>query len=334
MAVRGARRVAGSVARRGARAARLGVVVAAAIACSIYGSSAVADGSAPASATYARQVAITIDDVPRGDDGGPNTLAAERAMTAKLLRPLREQRIPVIGFVNAARHNEGPQALQEILGLWLAAGADLGNHTATHPDIDAMPLADFEADILAGEPPLRAALAAHGGSLRYFRHPFLHTGATAEDKAGLQRFLDAHGYIVAPVTIDDADYAFAALYQRSADRARVQREYLPYMESVVAFFERRSVEVFGREIPQVLLIHASQLNADYMPRLLEMFRRRGYAFVPLSQALADPAYATPESFVGKGGFSWMHRWSMAKGMPNSGEPEAPEWVTRGFAALR
>jgi hypothetical protein len=65
-----------------------------------------------------------------------------------------------------------------------------------------------------------------------------------------------------------------------------------------------------------------------------MFRRRGYAFVSLAQALADPAYSTPEHFVGRGGFSWMHRWSMARGMADRGEPEAPAWVMRGFAALQ
>ena len=72
------------------------------------------------------------------------------------------------------------------------------------------------------------------------------------------------------------------------------------MESVVAFFEQRAVEVVGREIPQILLIHASQLNADLMPDLLAMFKRRGYSFVTLRQALADPAYSLPESYVGEG----------------------------------
>ena len=66
---------------------------------------------------------------------------------------------------------------------------------------------------------------------------------------------------------------------------QVRREYIPYMESVVAFFEQRSLEVLGHEPPQILLMHASQLNADLMPELLAMFRRRGYHFVTLSQAL-------------------------------------------------
>jgi peptidoglycan/xylan/chitin deacetylase (PgdA/CDA1 family) len=272
-------------------------------------------------------VAITIDDLPRGGDGGPRTLAAIRAMTERLLQPFREQKVPVIGFVNAGRAiGSNPRALRQILDLWLDAGADLGNHTYSHIDINKVSLEQYTDDIVKGEPLLRDALAAHGKQLRYFRHPYLFTGPTPEIKRGLQTFLDQHGYRVAPVTFDDDDYLFASLYTRPEYKARVEREYVPYMETVVAFFEQRSVEVAGREFPQVLLIHASQLNADQMPALLAMFRRRGYSFVTLGEALADPVYSLPDEVAVRGGWSWIHRWSKTKGMAPKGEPEAPQWV--------
>ena len=112
----------------------------------------------------------------------------------------------------------------------------------------------------------------------------------------MQQFLEQHGYRVAPVTLDNSDYEYAALYTRPQYRDRVRREYVPYMESIVQFFEQRSVEVLGREIPQILLIHASQLNADLMPELLGMLRRRGYTFVSLREALADEAYRLPDEY--------------------------------------
>jgi peptidoglycan-N-acetylglucosamine deacetylase len=183
-----------------------------------------------------------------------------------------------------------------------------------------------------GEPILRAALAARGRTLRYYRHPFLHTGPTPEIKQGLQAFLDRQGYRVAPVTLDNADYLFAAAYSRPQHRERVRREYVPYMESVVAFFEARSVEVVGRDIPHVLLLHANELNADLVPDLLAMFQRRGYTFVSLEHALADEAYRLPEEYAGRSGFSWIHRWSRTKGMPPRGEPDPPAWAQEAFAA--
>src|SRR5262252_361534 len=164
-------------------------------------------------------VAITIDDLPRSGDGGPRDFAAVRDLTQHLLAPFREQRIPVIGFVNEGRRVEfGPDGLREVLDVWLDAGADLGNHSYSHLDVNRVPLADFTADITRGEPIVRAALAARGRTLKYFRHPFLFTGPTPEAKAGLQRFLDDHAYTVAPVTIDDADYEFATLYVRAEYR--------------------------------------------------------------------------------------------------------------------
>jgi hypothetical protein len=55
-------------------------------------------------------------------------------MTEKLLRPFREQKIPVIGFVNEGRHQLEVSGLREILDMWLDAGAELGNHSYSHPE--------------------------------------------------------------------------------------------------------------------------------------------------------------------------------------------------------
>lgn len=290
--------------------------------------------SAALAAGEGRQVAITIDDLPRGGDGGQQDLAGVRAMTAKLLRPFREQHIPVVGFVNAGRTKLEPQGLREILNLWLDAGAELGNHSNTHADINNVPLDVYTADIVRGENMIRQVLAPRGKALEFYRHPYLHTGPTQEIKKGLQEFLDQRGYRVAPVTLDNAEYAFAAAYLQPELRSRVRREYVPYMKSTVEFFEQRSVEIFGREIPQVLLIHANELNADLLPQLLDMFRSRGYRFVTLAAALADPAYQTPEGYAGRKGFSWLHRWSNTKGRAPKDEPDPPDWVTKAFEAGR
>jgi hypothetical protein len=147
-----------------------------------------------------------------------------------------------------------------------------------------------------------------------------------------QAFLDSEGYVVAPVTVDNSDYMFASLYTRSEFRERVRAAYAPYMESVVAAFEAASVALTGREFPQVLLLHANELNADLMPELLAMFRRRGYEFVTLEKALADEVYRSREEYVGRGGFSWIHRWTRTKGLPIHAEPEPTAWVAEADSA--
>jgi peptidoglycan/xylan/chitin deacetylase (PgdA/CDA1 family) len=278
--------------------------------------------SAGLAAAEGRQVAITIDDLPRGGDRGPTDLSGVRAMTQDLMRPFRERSIPVIGFVNIGRSQLDSQGMHEVLKLWLDAGAELGNHSYSHPDINNVALDVYTGDIVRGEPVIREALASRGKKLEFYRHPYLHTGPTPQIKKGLQDFLDARGYRVAPVTFDNADYAYAVAYLQ------------PELQSRVAFFEQRSVEVFGREIPQILLIHANALNAELMPQLLDMLRRRGYRFVTLDTALADPAYRSPDDYAGRNGFSWIHRWSKTKGMAPKGEPDPPEWVMRAFEDRR
>ena len=223
----------------------------------------------------------------------------------------------------AARKLSATRTCQPILKIWLDHGATLGNHTWSHPDLNQTALQDYEADLLVVNrrlPRLWAIVRSTSA------HPFLHAGKDAATRRGLEEFLAAHDYRIAPVTLDNSDWMFAAVYAPalSADpplAVRVKQAYLAYMESIFAFFEARSMEVVGREFPQTLLIHASQLNADAMPELLAMIRRRGYRFVSLETALQDEAYRLPDEYYGTGGFSWIHRWSKTKGMPGKGEPD-------------
>jgi peptidoglycan/xylan/chitin deacetylase (PgdA/CDA1 family) len=286
----------------------------------------------------AREVAITFDDLPiagvlRRD------IEASRELTRKLLAGVAAHRVPAIGFVNEDKLNGADGAVDsrrvDLLRRWLDAGLELGNHAYSHPDLHLTPLDAFEADVLKGERVLRPLLAERHQTPRFFRHPFLHTGRDLETKASFERFLTAHGYRVAPVTIDNDEYIFAGAYDRSAARGaaevsrRVADAYVPYMEAKVEFFERNSRELFGREIRQVLLVHANMLNADRFGDLAAMFERRGYRFVTLERAIDDPAYQSPDTFVGVSGITWLHRWALTRKMPKAffaGEPEVPPFV--------
>jgi peptidoglycan-N-acetylglucosamine deacetylase len=274
------------------------------------------------------RVAITIDDLPRGGDGGARDYASIKAMTEKLLTPFKEEHIPVVGFVN--EHGLPAAELRKILDLWLDAGAELGNHTFSHADFSTTPLENFAQEVIDGEKVTKAALAARGRELKYFRYPYLHSGPDQQTKKAFQQFLLDHGYVNAPVTFDDSDYMFARAYTYPPLKAQVEREYVPYLASIVEFFEKRTVEVTGHDVPQILLIHASQLNADQMPQILAMFHAHGYSFITLDEALKDPAYSLPEDYAGKGGFSWIHRWSITKKMKGKGEPDEPAWVRDDF----
>jgi peptidoglycan/xylan/chitin deacetylase (PgdA/CDA1 family) len=288
--------------------------------------------------TPVREIAITFDDLPIAGVL-PRDITASRELTRKLLAAIAAHHVPVTAFVNEDKLNAADGSVDsdrvELLRQWLATGAELGNHTYSHPDLHATPLDAFEADVLKGERVLRPLLAERGQAPRFFRHPFLHTGRTLDVKTSFERFLTGHRYRVAPVTIDNDEYLFAAAYDRTmarGDRAaavRVADAYVPYMDAKIAFFERNSSDLFARQIRQVLLVHANRLNADRFGELAAMFERRGYRFITLERALEDPAFQSADAFVGAGGITWLHRWALTRKMPKTfyaGEPETPAFV--------
>jgi hypothetical protein len=175
--------------------------------------------------------------------------------------------------------------------------------------------------------------------LRYFRHPQLQTGPDLEYKRGLEKFLAERGYTIAPVTIDNNDFIFAAVYARAKERGdsetmkRVGEAYIPYMEKMFEFFEKLSVDFLGYEVKQVLLLHSNALNADYFDELIKMMKRRGYTCISLEQALEDKAYRLPDVPTPRG-LSWLHRWMMAKNLPIREEPGEPEFVRNLFNARK
>src|SRR5688500_6035269 len=285
-----------------------------------------------------RTMAITIDDLPTTSVLGQQIERAERT-TRDLLAAITRAGVPAIGFVNESKLQPAGKVDPRRVALlqrWLDAGLELGNHTFSHPDLHQVDLKTFQDDVLRGEIVTRRLLAAKGETPRYFRHPFLHTGRSLEVRDGLLAFLKEHGYSVAPVTVDNYDYIFAAAYDRSVGKgdraltARITAAYVEYMEACVAYYEQQSVGIVGREVAQTLLLHASALNAATLEALVGRLRKRGYRFVPLSDALKDPAYASKDEFIGPSGITWLHRWALTQGTRGifAGEPVVPEWVRK------
>jgi peptidoglycan/xylan/chitin deacetylase (PgdA/CDA1 family) len=293
-----------------------------------------------------RAVAVTFDDLPAPASGVvASDVASLRDVTQRLLAAVRKHGVPAVGFVNeeklfveGARSDE-VEGRTGLLRMWLDAGLELGNHSYSHRDLNRTPLEEFEADVIRGEKVTRSLLQARGRTLRYFRHPFLHVGLDLQKRRAFEGFLAAHGYVVAPVTVDDDDFIYAAVYadaRRRGDMAaavRIGDDYLRYMDEVFSFFEDVSRRVTGREIRQVLLLHVNTLNADRFGALAEALVRRGYRFVPLAEALEDDAYRLPDEFVGVPGNSWLNHWAVTAGGKPVATPAPPEWIKKAYGAL-
>jgi peptidoglycan/xylan/chitin deacetylase (PgdA/CDA1 family) len=284
-----------------------------------------------------RAIAVTIDDLPvvstRKD------INNRREITKKILAHIKKAKVPAIGFVNEGKlYTSGKldEAQVDLLRQWADAGLELGNHSYSHRSLNAVDLAVYEKDILDGETVTKELMKGKGKTVRYFRHPYLQTGLTLEIKKNFDKFLAEHSYTIAPVTIDNGDWIFASAYDKAFDAGdkklmkRVGEAYVPYLESKMDYWERQSIKLFGREMRQTLLIHANFINSDYLDDIVRMLRKRGYDIVTLEEALKDEEYRLPDTFVGRGGISWLHRWALARGRENvlKDEPMVPDFVLK------
>jgi peptidoglycan/xylan/chitin deacetylase (PgdA/CDA1 family) len=289
-----------------------------------------------------RRIAVTIDDLPwqRMARTAPEALAERHAA---LMAQLREGGVPVVGFVNEDKLEVDGTVRPERVAMlrdWLDGGHELGNHTWGHVDLHEVGIPAYRDAILKGERVLRPLLAERGRVPRWFRHPYLRAGRTPEDKAAVRDFLAEHGYRIAPVTVDNGEWVWAFAYARVLDGEiaaddrdamleRLRLGYVPYMLNKLDYYERQSQALLGYALPQILLLHANELNAASYAELIAGVRRRGYRFVTLDDAMRDPAYAREDGYRGRYGPSWLHRWAMAEQRPKTfyaGEPVVPKWV--------
>ena len=118
---------------------------------------------------------------------------------------------------------------------WRKAGFLLGNHTWSHMNLSTRSLADWEADLLKNEPILKQ----HAGNSdwHWLRYPFLAEGDTPEKRADTRKFLAAHNYRIAPVTMSFPDYMWNEPYARcvaKSDTAAIAQLGSSYLQAASA----------------------------------------------------------------------------------------------------
>lgn len=287
----------------------------------------------------AQTVAMTVDDIPYAPGNskpvGPGDAKAVRHINKALLRGFANEHIPVTGFVIEQYVEQiGSEASIRVLRKWVATGFDLGNHTYSHADANALSADQFEKEIIRGENTIVPVLKGVSRKPQFFRFPYNHTGNTKEKHDAVAAFVAERGYRLAPCTIDNSDYEFNTTYVLAIQRhdkniaAKLRADYLSYTAAEIDWYSKLDMEVFGREIPHIMLLHDNQLNADTIASIIGLFNQRGYRFVTLADALRDQAYSTPETFITKFGPMWGYRWAKELDVKVNGrdEPEPPKWI--------
>jgi len=268
------------------------------------------------------QVAFTFDDLPAHGPLPPGMARPE--VVKSILATLKAEHMPpVYGFVNGFRVRDFPYQI-EILRAWHDAGEPLGSHTFEHPSLDEVSAKAFIADIARNEAILKKV--DPGGDWHWFRYPFLDEGDTLAKRQQVRAWLFAHDYKVAEVSMDFEDYLWNDAYGRCAAKhdepaiASLEQSYLATADHFIGVFRGLSQKLYGHDIPYVLLLHVGAFDARMLPRLIALFRERGFTFVTLPQAEANPAYSFDPNIGYKGGGTLQELTAKVKGVNFPDDP--------------
>jgi peptidoglycan/xylan/chitin deacetylase (PgdA/CDA1 family) len=247
-----------------------------------------------------REVAITIDDLPL--NGAQFEAKRLQTMTAAFLSAIKKHQMPAVGFVNEALlyRNGEADARIAILKAWLEGGVELGNHMFSHMGFANASLADYEDDFVRGDAVTRLLMKPN--KPRFFRHPFLQMGKTAEVEKAFEDFIAARGYKPVPVTVDVMDWMINTAYAKARAQGdevllrRVGEEYVKFAAQRFDYSDQVAQELFGRSIKHIVLMHANELTAENLDALATVLKSKGYKFISVEEALQDPVYQMPEKY--------------------------------------
>jgi peptidoglycan-N-acetylglucosamine deacetylase len=188
-----------------------------------------------------------------------------------------------------------------ILDDWIAAGHHIGNHTHTHPLLNETSVEDFIHDISVADDLLTPWISK--APLRAFRHPLELWGNTEEKRVQVNAHLDRLAYRSVGVTSWfyewEWDRASRHLLQtgRTLEAERLKAEFVDYVAAQVAHDAKTCRAVFGHDVIGIGLIHPVAFFTEVADAFFTRLFAEGVVFVPLSEALDDPAYSRSGTIV-------------------------------------
>jgi hypothetical protein len=137
--------------------------------------------------------------------------------------------------------------------------------------------------------------------------------------------------------MENSDWEFAVPYDDAltrGDRAtasHIQQEYLKYTDRITSWYQVAALDLLGRELAFVFLVHARRLNADSIDALTVIFRGQTLHPITLDQAMTNPAYQIADNYAGPNGDQWLTRWALThhKALPCSKLPALPADMCQG-----
>lgn len=238
----------------------------------------------------AQTVAITIDDGPNLEQT-PRLSPEQRNQT--MLNALAKHGVSAALFVTADYAAKQP-AGYVLAKAWGDAGHAVGNHTMSHPNLhsDKVSLAQYQQEILDCD----QIISTLPGYQKWYRYTYLREGNTPEKRDGMRNFLKQQNYRNAYVSLDTSDWRLneklieVLKKNPEADVTPIKLAYLAHVRQRAEAYRALSLQLQGRDIPQVLLMHHNLINALWLDDVLAQFKEMGWKFTTPAAAFSDPVY--------------------------------------------
>jgi len=285
--------------------------------------------------TGSRKLAIGFVSIPpldRSADPPKDADATARLLIAKL----QQYKVPAVGFISGSQVSDGEKLFPvraNIVRLWRDAGFEIGIGGFKHLPFRDQPLEAYIANVEKNERIAKQLLSEKNQTLRYFSYPYLYTRKNDEHMK-FEKWLHDRGLTSVKYTIDNNEWMYSYAYDiaRMDNDVNTMKEvrtaFLEYMAKMFDHYEAYSAEMFGRDIPQTMVLTPSRLVTDSADDLFGMIKKRGYGFVSMETAMADDAFKTEETYEDENGISWFDRWTLTAGKRLKDEPEIAPFVQK------
>jgi peptidoglycan-N-acetylglucosamine deacetylase len=240
---------------------------------------------------HSQSVAFTFDDGPRL---AATPLLSPQERNAALLATLKKHQVSAALFVTLGNGADKPEGLA-LARAWGEAGHAIGNHTVTHLDLNAknVTLKQYQDEVLACDRIIRQL----PGYKPWFRFTFLREGDTPEKRDGMKAFLKSLGYRNAYVSLDTSDWRLDAalesnlIKQPNTNTAPFRAAYLAHLRQRAEAYRDLSRRLFGRDVPQILLLHHNLINALFLGDAIQQFKDMGWTITTPEAAYQDFVYS-------------------------------------------
>jgi len=170
----------------------------------------------------------------------------------------------------------------------------LCNHSMTHSHLSSQSLEEFKNEIEQ----LEEILKPYKNMRKWYRYPYLDYGnRTAIGGSHNKAFhslevLKSLGYSEGYVTINTFDWHLDKRVSESikkgflVDYQALEDLYIELLNSWCNYY----INFFDRDIPHTLLLHANDLNALFLDKILSMLKESGWNIVSPEQAFSDVSW--------------------------------------------